>query len=205
MDAVNCPPRIVYCSGPLFCPEELKVMGSIAQVLESAGYQTFLPQRDGVEAFVMNQVDAPLANAWILKPIQTLAHKAVFALDIYQLVERCDGFVFNMNGRVPDEGGVVETAVAFACGKPLVIYRNDGRSLACGRSHPMLISAAQVVVDDIHQIPEALAACAARRSFVLTRTAALPPQIRRTVAFGRRVWKLLRLIRFLAPKNALLV
>ena len=58
-------PRIVYCSGPLFCPEELGVMRSIAQTLEDAGYQTFLPQRDGVEAFVMNQVDAPLANAWI--------------------------------------------------------------------------------------------------------------------------------------------
>lgn len=197
-------PRIVYCSGPLFCPEELGVMGSIARALEDFGFQTFLPQRDGVEAFVMNQVDAPLANAWIFKPIQTLVNKAVFALDIYQIIERCDGFVFNMNGRVPDEGGVVETAVAFACGKPLIIYCNDLRSLACGRSHPMIMSAARVVVDDIHQIPGALAGCMAGQTPPRSGAAALPPQVRRTVAFGRSVWKLLRLIRFFAPQNALL-
>jgi len=197
-------PRIVYCSGPLFCPEELGVMGSIARALEDAGVKTFLPQRDGVEAFVMNQVDAPLANAWIFKPIQTLVNKAVFALDIYQIIERCDGFVFNMNGRVPDEGGVVETAVAFACGKPLIIYCNDLRSLACGRSHPMLMSAALAVVDDIRKIPEVLADCAAIHAPVSSGAAALPPQVRRTVAFGRRVWMLLRMIHFLAPRNALL-
>ncbi len=196
--------HIVYCSGPLFCPEEFGVMADIAQILEDAGYRTFLPQRDGVEAFVMNQVDAPLANAWIFKPIQTLINKAVFALDIYQIVERCDCFVFNMNGRVPDEGGVVETAVAFACGKPLVIYRNDLRSLAGGQPHPMLMAAAQAVVDDIRQIPAALARIAADQKAARAIPAALPPQVRRTVAFGRRVWKLLRLIRFLKPRNALL-
>ncbi|MEN6474641.1 MAG: nucleoside 2-deoxyribosyltransferase [Syntrophaceae bacterium] len=197
-------PRIVYCSGPLFCPEELGVMRSIAQTLEDAGYQTFLPQRDGVEAFVMNQVDAPLANAWIFKPLQILVNKAVFALDIYQIVERCDGFVFNMNGRVPDEGGVVETAVAFACGKPLVIYCNDGRSLACGRPHPMIMAVAQAVVDDIRQLPGALKGCEAVQTPARTDPAGFPPQVRRTVAFGRRVWKLLRLIRWLAPQNDLL-
>jgi nucleoside 2-deoxyribosyltransferase len=195
---------MVYCSGPLFCPEELGVMADIAQTLEEAGYRTFLPQRDGVEAFVMNQVNAPLANAWIFKPIQTMVNKAIFALDIYQIVEGCDGFVFNMNGRVPDEGGVVETAMAFACGKPLVIYRNDLRSLADGQPHPMLIAAAQAVVDDVRYIPAALARIAADQTIACTIPTGLPPQVRSTVAFGRRIWKLLRLIRFLKPRNALL-
>lgn len=193
-------PGIVYCSGALFCPEELAVMQTIAQTLEEANCQTFLPQRDGVEAFVMNQVDAPLSNAWILKPIQTLVNKSVFALDIYQIVERCDGFVFNMNGRVPDEGGVVETAVAYATGKPLVIYGNDQRSLAYGRPNPMIVSAAQAVVTDIRQIPAALAGCTPAPPGPIP----LPPQVRRDVRFGHRVWKLLRPIRPLAPANALI-
>jgi nucleoside 2-deoxyribosyltransferase len=201
----NTPVRLtVYCSGPLFCAEELGVMADIARVLEDAGHMTFLPQRDGVEAHVMNQVDSPIANAWIFRPIQTLVNRAVFALDIYQIIERCDSFVFNMNGRVPDEGGVVETAVAYACGKPLVVYRNDLRSLAGGRSHPMLMAAAEAVVDDISKIPAALARVAAGRAKESAFREGLPLQVRRAVAFGRTVWKLLRLIRFLRPRNALL-
>lgn len=148
----------------------------------------------------MNQVDAPLSNAWILKPIQTLVNKAVFALDIYQIVERCGGFVFNMNGRVPDEGGVVETAVAYATGKPLIIYGNDQRSLAYSQHNPMIVAAAQAAVTDIRQIPAALAGCTPAPSGPIP----LPPQVQRNVRFGRRVWKLLRLIRPLAPANALI-
>jgi nucleoside 2-deoxyribosyltransferase len=195
---------VVYCSGPLFCPEELGAMAEIARVLEETGCETFLPQRDGVEAFVMNQVDAPLANAWILRPIQNLVNRAVFALDIFQIAERCDSFVFNMNGRVPDEGGIVETAVAFAMGRPLLIYNGDRRSLAGGRPHPMIITAARTVVNDTSRIPSALESMAAVHAAAGPARSGLPPQVRRTVNFGRRVWKLLGMIGFLRPRNALL-
>lgn len=192
--------RSVYCSGPLFCPEELGTMAGIARVLEESGCGTFLPQRDGVEAFVMNRVDSPLSNAWIFKPVQRFVNKAVFALDIFQIAERCDSFVFNMNGRVPDEGGVVETAVAFALGRPLVVYDADRRSLASGRSHPMIVTAAGAVTDDIGRIPEVLGGIASPG----TGTPDLPPRVRRTVDFGRNVWRILGRLGFLKPKNALL-
>ena len=42
----------IYCSGPLFCAEEVGGMSAIAKVLEDAGFQTFLPHRDGLEAYI---------------------------------------------------------------------------------------------------------------------------------------------------------
>ena len=116
---------IVYCSGPLFSPEEVLTMERIAAVLEADGFETFLPHRDGVEAYVMNQLNNPFSNSYLFKPVKKAVNKAIFALDIYQITERCNYFVFNMNGRVPDEGGVVETAVAFAYGKPLLVERAE--------------------------------------------------------------------------------
>lgn len=37
--------KIVYCSGPMFSPEEKYSMANIAAILESTGYQTYLPRR----------------------------------------------------------------------------------------------------------------------------------------------------------------
>lgn len=37
--------------------------------------------------------------------------RAIFALDVYRIAERCDYFVFNRNGRVPDEIGEQETSL----------------------------------------------------------------------------------------------
>ena len=127
--------RTVYCSGALFCPEEVQAMEEIASTLEGAGYSTYLPHLDGVEAFVLNAVNDPLANLLIFRPITRFVSRATFALDIFQILD-CDYFVFNMNGRVPDEGGVVETGVAFAAGKPVVIYRNDARDMPRSRASP---------------------------------------------------------------------
>lgn len=104
----------IYCSGPLFCPEEIAGMTHIARTLESAGHETFLPHRDGVEAYVLGRAGGPLARLPGMDSILGAIGKAIFALDVYQIVVRCDALVFNMNGRVPDEGGVVETAIAFA-------------------------------------------------------------------------------------------
>jgi len=77
-------------------------MLAIAKVLEARGYETFLPQRDGLEPFVMGLVGSPWnVNAPRLRaPID----RAIFALDVYQIVERCSHLVFNMNGRVPTRG-----------------------------------------------------------------------------------------------------
>ena len=56
-------PSRIYCSGPLFCAEEVGGMSAIAQQLEQAGFQTFLPHRDGLEPYVMRLGNTPLPGA----------------------------------------------------------------------------------------------------------------------------------------------
>jgi nucleoside 2-deoxyribosyltransferase len=201
--------KFVYCSGPLFCPEEIGAMSDIAKVLEGAGYGTFLPHRDGVEAYVMNSVNNPFTNLFVFNPIARFVYRATFALDIYQIVERCDYGVFNINGRVPDEGVVVELAVAFACGKPLIIYKDDRRSLAGGWDSPMLSGASSTfsVVDDIARIPRELAGMIDRLGAFGEspyKGDKVPPSVRDVVDFGRKVWRLARMMRPLRPKNTLM-
>jgi hypothetical protein len=161
-----------------------------------------------VEAYVMNSVDNPIANLFVFNPITRFVYRAVFALDIYQIIERCDYFVFNMNGRVPDEGVVVELGVAFACGKPLVIYKDDRRSLVGGWDSPVLCGASYTfpVVQDIERIPQELTGVIDRlEEFGESplREEDVPPRVRDVVGFGRKVWSLARMMRFLRPRNAL--
>lgn len=196
---------IAYCSGPLFCPEELSEMQDIAETLENGGFDTFLPQRDGVEAFVMNSVKSRLAGSIVFSPLTRLVNRAVFAVDIFQIVERCDCLVFNMNGRVPDEGGVVETGVAFTLGKPVVIYRSgcagdkDGFMMAPGWFGML------PVADEITEIPGLLLSEMKHleRERVLQNNG-IPPGLKRTVDFGKKVFRFLRYIQFLKPRNKLL-
>jgi len=197
--------RTVYCSGALFCPEEVKAMEDIAGALEGAGYSTYLPHRDGVEAFVLNAVNKPLSNLLVFHPITRFLSRATFALDIFQVLT-CDYFVFNMNGAVPDEGGVVETGVAFAAGKPVVIYRNDTRGTPGRGGSPLLMGASGTfeTVDSVEGIPTALESLADRLR-PLGKNAygvdSAPPFVREVARFGEKVHRVLRMTSFLKPKN----
>jgi len=201
--------KFVYCSGALFDPEEIAAMSEIASVLEKSGYGTYLPHRDGLEAFVMNSVNSPVANLPVFWPLNRLVESAVFSLDIYQIIEICDYFVFNMNGRVPDEGGVVETAVAFAMGKPIIIYKNDQRAPFNGFDSPLLLGASYTysVVNKIQNIPSALDSLIQKMESLGDfhyPLANLPPRVKRANDFGRKVWKFVQALQFLKPKNRLL-
>ncbi len=197
--------KSVYCSGPLFNPEETATMAQIARTLKKAGYAPFLPHRDGVEAFVLNAIDNPLANLPIFAPINRFISRAAFAVDIYKVLE-CDYFVFNMNGRVPDEGGVVETGVAFAAGKPIVIYKNDPRTAFGGTDNPMLAGISHLFgqVDDIAAIPARLEEVAERLATLGDNPyeeGNMPGFVLEVAAFGGKVWRVLRLVRFFKPRN----
>jgi nucleoside 2-deoxyribosyltransferase len=181
----------VYCSGPLFCPEEIAGMNAIARVLEDAGYGTFLPHRDGIERYVMGFVNTPLNNN--ILGMQDRINRAIFALDVYQIVERCDYLVFNMNGRVPDEGAVAEAGIAFATGKPVVLYKNDYRSPFCGKDNSMLLGLSVLdPVGDRQKLPSALmeAQQILERQGSLGRSA-LPASLSGVVGKGRKIWHLL--------------
>ncbi len=197
--------KTVYCSGPLFNPEETATMAQIANTLEKAGYKPFLPHRDGLEAFALNAIDNPLANLPVFAPINRFLSRAAFALDIYKVLD-CDRFVFNMNGRVPDEGGVVETGVAFAAGKPIVIYKDDPRTAVNGNDNLMLagVSCLCEKVDDIEQIAARLEEIAERLEMLgdnRYRDSGLPGFVREVTEFGRKAWRVVRLAGFAKPRN----
>lgn len=187
----------IYCSGPLFCPEERAGMAQIARIFEEAGYETSLPHRDGIERFVLGSANNPAANLPGISKLTEAINRAIFCLDIYQIVEGCDALVFNMNGRVPDEGGVVETAVAWSMGKPLVIYKYDARSKVGGNDNSMIIglTPAFSTVGELEALPREIerARQAARAvGGIRTGGEGLPPQVRAALERGRRIWTVLQ-------------
>ncbi len=145
-------PRI-YCSGPLFCAEEVGGMTAIAQTLEHAGFDTFLPHRDGLEPYVLRFGNSALPQ--LLPGVRGGVDYAIFALDVFELIERCDAVVCNLNGRVPDEGMIVEASIAFAVGKPLVLYKADSRAPFGGHDNAMLTALARNGVENrMDRLPE---------------------------------------------------
>ncbi|MFZ5563381.1 MAG: nucleoside 2-deoxyribosyltransferase [Thermodesulfobacteriota bacterium] len=182
--------KIVYCSGPLFCPEEIGAMTAIARVLEQSGYATFLPHRDGLEAHVMKFLNSPLGMN-VLKSRQAV-DRLIFALDVFQIVERCACIVVNTNGRVPDEGAVAEAAIAFMAGKPVVLYKNDCRSVFRGRDNSMVTGLATgPVAGRLADIPKAVQKVCAAGQGAVNAEKVLPPDVAGTVTLGKKVWRLM--------------
>jgi len=165
----------------------------MAALLEQEGYACFLPQRDGLEPLLLRLMKAPGAGARLSEPLSRLLRRAVFSLDVFQLLERCDALVVNLNGRVPDEGAVVEAALAFGAGKPLVAYKHDARTAFLGSDNPMLTGLCRgfATVPELARIPaeleRALGAAQPPRE-----RAQQPPQLRSALDFGERVWRLLQ-------------
>ena len=141
----------IYCAGPLFNPKEREDMNSIATVLETAGYSVFLPQRDGLELArllpILIKKDISEKNA------SMVLNKAIFSLDVFEIIDS-DGVILNSNGRVPDEGAMVEAGIAWAHEKPIVIFKNDDRSLIQGNCNPLVMGLADFeFVDKYENIP----------------------------------------------------
>jgi nucleoside 2-deoxyribosyltransferase len=184
-------PRI-YCSGPLFCAEEIGGMNAIAKVMEDAGFQTFLPHRDGLEAYVMRFDNTSLGST--VSGIRTRIDYAIFTLDVYELIERCSAVVCNLNGRVPDEGMIVEAALAFAAGKPLVLFKDDARAPFGGYDNSMLTSLVRGrIVRKLKELPSAL-----RQELMQKKdSAALSTDLQKAISCGKRISSILESL----PRN----
>ena len=111
-------------------------MKELATALSRARFKTFLPQEDGLELAVC--VDVLAERGVDPNVAATMLARAIFALDVYQVIEGCDAIVVNLNGRVPDEGAVSEAAIAWCFGKPIVGYKADPRSLLAGQDNPLV-------------------------------------------------------------------
>ena len=115
---------IIYFAGPLFNKAEKQFNQELTTKLESAGFEVFLPQRDGVSG----------DKSPFDKMSREERRKAMFNLDKEKIMES-DIFLFILDGRVPDEGACVELGIAF-CHKELqgkkrllVGLKTDSRSI----------------------------------------------------------------------------
>lgn len=141
----------IYCAGPLFNPKEREEMSEIAESLESSGYEVFLPQRDGLElvGYSGNLVEQGMAA----ERADNLLARAIFLIDTFQVADS-DGFVLNLNGRVPDEGAMVEAGIAWSLKRPIVIYKDDNRSAFLGKDNPLVLGLSDFkMVQGVQQIP----------------------------------------------------
>lgn len=172
----------IYCSGPLFCAEEIGGMNAIAKVLEDADFQTFLPHRDGLERYLVRFGKMPVPS--IASGIRTRIDYAIFSLDVYELIARCSAVVCNLNGRVPDEGMIVEAALAYSNGKPLVLFKDDIRAPFGGYDNSMLTSLGNgKIFQKLTELPSALENQISQK----TETVPLSGDLKKAVAYGKRI------------------
>lgn len=177
----------VYCAGPLFNQAERDEMTAIAEGLVAAGYDVYLPHRDGMEFRLV--LDVLLDRGWEHSVAGQFLHEAIFALDVHQVVVDCDALVWNLNGRVPDEGAVSEAAIAWTLGKPTVAYKDDVRSLIAGRYNPLLVGLVDfTTVDAIDDIPAALAREISSQPPPEINPNRLPPRLQQAVEAGAALW-----------------
>lgn len=116
----------VYFAAPLFCESEKDYNLELVHVLEEAGYEVFLPQRDGY-----------LASELEGKSDEELV-QMIFDRDLREVLES-DVLVFNLDGRVPDEGACVELGIAYGNGKRCYGLRTDVRAVERGLElNPMI-------------------------------------------------------------------
>lgn len=180
--------RRVYCAGPLFNAAERREMLDIAEALRAEGFEPFVPHADGME---FADVHAHLAaRGFHRDKAGQLLHEAVFALDVYQVVVGCGSLVFNMNGRVPDEGAVAEAAMAWTLGKPVVIYKEDVRSKIAGRDNPLLVGPTGFrTVARLDQVAAALAAELARGAYDPEWETPCPANLATPLDAGEQLWE----------------
>ncbi len=145
----------IYCAGPLFNAGERAEMDSTSSMLEQSGFSTFLPHRDGLEFAQLKPALEKLGAS--PNEAASIVDKAIFSLDTYQLLRQCDVVVANLNGRVPDEGAIVEATLAWHSGKPLILYKTDVRSMLSGSDNPMITGLGDFeTIGDLSALPAAI-------------------------------------------------
>jgi len=157
------------------------------------GFEVYLRSRDGIGS-VLSSSAGPECDSGHERQYRSVLESAAFALEVYQLVHRCDCLVFNMNGRVPDDGAAFLAAVAFAVGKPVVLYKRDHRTKLYGNDNAMIsgLSFDFSTVKEPAKLPaevtRALGRCEESRY-------GTPPLVKLNADLGRKVWESLERFR----------
>jgi nucleoside 2-deoxyribosyltransferase len=103
---------LIYIAGPLFNSHERAYIEKIAQIVESAGYKTFVPHRE----------------AGVLTDFQENMRAGIFHADMEALA-KADGCVALLTGADHDSGTCAEIGYLYAKGVPVVGITDDIRWL----------------------------------------------------------------------------
>ena len=108
---------------------ELEYNEKLDKFLSYLGFTTFLPQRDG---YKLAELEKKFGRSEALG--------IIFERDV-QEIKDCGVVVFNMDGRVPDEGACVEIGIGYALGKECIGLKTDVRGAFGGADNPMVLGA----------------------------------------------------------------
>lgn len=118
----------IYLAGPLFCESEKEYNLKLKRELDAAGFEVMLPQ-ENEPLFDPSRMDDPA--------YASEASERVFLADL-ELLDSCDILVFNLDGRIPDEGACVELGYAYARGKKVYGIKTDVRVSEYGIDNMMI-------------------------------------------------------------------
>jgi len=126
----------VYIASPLYSVKEQQENCEIDEILRGAGYNTFLPQRDGFAyADLFEQVQN---EGYTQQVARDIALGLIMHLDVYQVCEGCDATVLNLNRHNPGEGTITESTLCFRSERPLVLYKGNNPSFVLENHSPLL-------------------------------------------------------------------
>ena len=145
----------VYIAAPLYSAKEQKDNLEIDGVLQRAGYDTFLPQRDG---FAYSDLFKQVQNeGYDYEEARSIALGIIMHLDVYQVCEGCDATVLNLTVRNPGEGTITEGALCFRSERPLVLYKGNNPSFVLENHSPLLTGQTRYqIVGKVDEIPDKL-------------------------------------------------
>ena len=145
----------VYIAAPLYSAKEQKDNLEIDGVLRRAGYNTFLPQRDG---FAYGDLFKQVQNeGYDYEEARSIALGIIMHLDVYQVCEGCDATVLNLTVRNPGEGTITEGALCFRSERPLVLYKGNNPSFVLENHSPLLTGQTRYqIVGKVDEIPDKL-------------------------------------------------
>ena len=106
----------IYFAGPMFNQGEKDFNLKITNILEEYGYEVFLPQRDGIEAALLEGKTSEEKT------------ELIFEKDVSEIL-KADIVIMNIDGRVPDEGACVELGIAYANNKRCYGIMTDTRTI----------------------------------------------------------------------------
>lgn len=176
----------IYCAGPLFNTKEREEMEELADVIRQNAFDVFLPQREGLKFYDM--LSYMMRLDFDAREAKNILKKAIFCLDAYEVVVDCDAVLVNLNGRIPDEGAVVEGAWSWILGKPTLLFKNDVRTVLDGEDNPLVEGLGNFVyITNIDQLPEVLKSLSEIHEVRDTDLASFPKRIKQILDKGEKI------------------